>query len=255
MSNIKLSLNTEVLDNSNQQLSANFIEIANALTCFGVKAGVRILGYKSTELPLFNSLPLANRKQILDCLTVHLDICNQTINAGHSLKDSKQLLWYALKKLGYVPPADLFELIQNDMVVEVHNSELQQVFRNFTYYKYCSYTLEELHCTPWPELYERDMNCHLSIINTVSRLYSGEKRIIKHESDRHIVTEKKSVLGYEMDYQLLYAAGLKGSSKKVEAVLLCEKANILNKIGIDLEERKIKEYLEFSYQGVEGNRI
>lgn len=78
--------------------------------------------------------------------------------AREHYKDQVSLksLWLFLNKLKWQYPDELFEKLRDDDVVEVYSLEHTQIFRSFTFFQYCSYTLEDLQFRPWFELYRRD---------------------------------------------------------------------------------------------------
>lgn len=227
----------------NTRLVEDFRELADKLVSFGKQVGVRIIGYRDSRLPLFRALPLETQITIVHELKVYLEICDETRANGHGLNNSKQLVWYAMRKLGFIPPSNMFDLLDDSFVVEVHDRELHQVFRNFVFYEYCSYSLEELHCRPWPELYRRDEKAMASMLTVVSSLLEEKEKWVDCRGIKHFISETESAFRYDMNYELVYAFALKDKTRKVEAMLLCEQAQILNAPSVEEEGRMLDEYL------------
>lgn len=228
------------------QLVEDFRDLADQLVQFGSRVGVRIIGYRDSRLPLFRALPFETQSSIVSELKIYLEICSETLANGHDLKNSRQLVWYAMRKLGYIPPSNMFDLVDDSYVIEVHDRELHQVFRNFVFYEYCSYSLEELHCRPWPELYKRDQGAMNSMLEVVESLLEERSSWVDCRGIKHFISETESAFRYDMNYELVYAFGLKDKLRKVEAMLLCEKAEILNAPSIEDEGRLLNEYLKVS---------
>ena len=234
----------KIRSSDGSQFVEDFRELADRLVGFGSRVGVRIIGYRDSKLPLFRALAPETQESIVRELKFYLEICEETLANGHDLRNSKQLVWYAMRKFGFVPPSNMFDLVDDSYVVEVHDRELHQVFRNFVFYEYCSYSLEELHCRPWPELYKRDQNAMASMLEVVDSLLANRVSWVDCRGIKHFISETESAFRYDMNYELVYAFALKDKARNVEAMLLCEKAEILNAPSIEDEGRMLNEYLK-----------
>lgn len=65
-------------------------------------------------------------------------------------------LWSFLAENKLKYPIDLFDYITKGDIIEVYDNENKQVFRSYDFFRHCTYSLDELFSTPWPELYYRD---------------------------------------------------------------------------------------------------
>lgn len=222
----------------------SFRLLADHLVKLGEQIGVRIIGYRNPSLPLFRSLPSSAQAKIIEELKCYLQVCELTASAGHKLNDSRQLLWYGLRSLGYVPPSDLFDKITDQMVVEIHDPELHQVFRNFVFYQYCSYSLEELHCQPWTDLYLRDVRSIEAMMKVVNKIFVEGEPFVDCRGIKHYIVETQSVFKLKMNYELIYSWGLKRKSGKVEAWLIAEAAELIDPPSALEEERLLSPHLK-----------
>src|SRR5690349_13669207 len=130
-----LRANSSPVDN----FDAEFKLLANEISRLGAEIGVRIIPYRDPEIRLFCSQDSLAKKKIISDLSIYLQICQNTVANGHSVADSAMLTWNAIKLFGLSPPSDLFTHITSENVVEVHNREGIQIFRNFMFYTCCSY--------------------------------------------------------------------------------------------------------------------
>jgi hypothetical protein len=48
------------------------------------------------------------------------------------------------QKLGVHPPSELMSEMRSGEVIEIHNGEFLQVYRNLRFFELCSYTLDDL---------------------------------------------------------------------------------------------------------------
>lgn len=119
----------------------------------------------------------------------------------------KQLLWFALRSLRLAPPAEFFNILTNDHIVEVYMGT-RQVYRTFNYYSLCSYSLDELETTPWDQLFARkDPTVVEKIFGDVA-VALKERRIVYSEIPPHSVVETASALRNEFVYKLEFVAPL-----------------------------------------------
>lgn len=208
---------------------SQFKAIADEITKMADSVNIKIVPYYSDQLEHFVKLDSDIRKNILNSLQVYLNVYKAVQSEGSSLLDSVRVIWNALAQLGYRPASDLFSYINSGNIIEIHNNQLVQVFRNLTFFNYCSYSLEELYCYKMPELYTRDLTFEHDLMKYVQQIYSGEiKSIIKTELKPHTITELASRDRLHITDDIHYIAPLfdaKGGHQAV-ATLCIESARI-----------------------------
>ncbi len=189
-------------------LSCEFHSLSKQLAAYGQMAGVRIIPYHDSKLPHFTKLPLAQQKSILNSLLIANKIAQSTLDSGHELVNSKQMVWSALLYLGLKPPAGLFDKIESEDVVDIQNTA-GHVFRNFKFYEFCSYTLEELYSFYWTDLYVRNEAIEKTFLGFIQNMFSGiVKDVVKVDYIKHEIQEIFSVFKFSMKHQLRYYAPL-----------------------------------------------
>lgn len=119
----------------------------------------------------------------------------------------KQLLWFALRSLRLAPPAEFFNILKNDHIVEVYMGT-RQVYRTFNYYSLCSYSLDELETMPWDQLFARKDPTVVEKIFADVAVALKERRIVYSEIPPHSVVETASALQNEFLYKLEFVAPL-----------------------------------------------
>lgn len=206
--------------------TSDFRTMALQIAKFGAKAGVKIRPFKDEDLPYFSKLPIDKRKQIISSLDFLIRVCEATIKNGYSADDSAQLTWYAIKELGWRPSSDLFEKIDNDSIIEIYDTNNLQVFRNFNFFDFCSYTLEEIHCIPWTTLYYRpDESITKEILRHISDHFESHSYTTKYVGiPKHSVKETRSAQKYELFISLEYISLLFNSANSPEAIVAIETA-------------------------------
>jgi len=163
-----------IQSNNNDGIKASkFIDTVEKISAVVKSVGIDLKPYTTLELPYFTKLKDEAQNKALNNLETYYRICQQTVVGGKSLRDTAALTWFAIKEFGYRPPSELFNYINNENVIEIHTADGIQVFRNFEFYKYCSYTLEDLSCRPWNEIFEHDEKLIPDILAISGRVLSG----------------------------------------------------------------------------------
>ena len=141
------------------------------------------------ELPYFSNLPVAEQDRVLKELGIYVSICRHTLEMGFALEDSPRFTWVGLKRLGLIPPSDILSIIHKEDVIEIYNFQHCQVFRNFQFFKYCFYTIEEIFCRPWFELYERDTKITEALLASAQQLIEGRSDRIDRPTPDHPILQ------------------------------------------------------------------
>lgn len=200
---------------------------ATRLSILLAKEGVSVSPY-APELPFFSKLSLEDKRKANRHLGSYLDLCSEQVEEGYSLQDGSSFLWRALRKLDLVPRSDLFQYFHNESVIEIYSDDNRQVFRNINFFKYCSYTLEELHAREWWLLFHRDASVTDRLYAYVSQLIDETvKENILMEVPTHTVKELESVdlLEVEVDFKIMSPLT---KAKEVKAFLVSEDVRILS---------------------------
>lgn len=197
--------NTSYLVSDEKLLSSlvkEFTSVAVMLSEVLARNGVQVEPFKD-GLPYFRSLPVSKQQEILHQLKFYYQLCLEQILEGHSLKDSHTFTWRAFRKLGLKPTSDLFSFIEDGDLIELYDRDNRQLYRNFAYYDYCSYSLEELYSLEWWKLFERDPLISEQIMNEgIQVLASTEHKSIISKTPKHIVREIQSMGRLTNTYQL-----------------------------------------------------
>lgn len=189
---------------------AEFREIALWFSRLGEKftPAIVIRPFEDPSLPHFRALSVDARHRVLSSLrdthqiwleSVHEIEANQSSDQKEEVENdaSEQVrlvqsraLWRTLAKHGFRFPSDLFTSIGHQDVVEVYTADSLQVFRSLHFFKVCSYTLEQIYCIPWFDLYQRDASANQQSFELLARAITGELRgLVNEERDSHYVYE------------------------------------------------------------------
>jgi hypothetical protein len=189
--------------------SHSLFKLDRVLESLGV--GVRIRN--STYLP-----PITiEAERVIDLYGESLSEAREHYKDQISLKS----LWLFLNKLKWRYPDDLFEKLRDDDVVEVYSMENTQIFRSFTFFKYCSYTLEDLNYRPWFELYQRDESVLRGALAWLNRVRKDEvPELCQMDLPAHWISEVASPNPFHLQIKYNLLAILKSPEGVTQGYLI-----------------------------------
>jgi hypothetical protein len=142
-----------------RELLQDVSEFQNASERF--RKGMITLGVPYHEPPPgfatdFAKLDEKSRSRAIEGLKFYLHLCEVATERSWAPLNDHRLTWYALKRIGLKPPSSLFTHLQPESCIEIYDSAGVQIYRNFNFCKYVTYSLEELLIYPWTDLYGRN---------------------------------------------------------------------------------------------------
>lgn len=211
---------------SMQLIHEEFKRTAGKISMIFSTQGMRVRPFVD-GLPHFGRLSVDKQMDIIKNLKFYLELCEEQMAEGQSLRDNLSFTWKALGKLGLTPKSDLFSLVKDDDILEIYNSESRQLYRNLRYYDFCSYSIEELYSLEWWNLFSRDGDITLKLFEESHKIFNGEVDThIFSETREHVVSELNSVDRLSNKYRAKLLSPLT-VNKKAEAMIVVIEANSL----------------------------
>lgn len=121
----------------------------------------------------FHELPLATQSIVVNAWKDQSLFIQGALDAGLDATDEKGMLTYALGKLNLLCNFSLTNEVEAGDVIEIFNADYIQVYRSFSYFALCQYSLVELSAYPWYELYERASSVTKDLLTEVQKIYDG----------------------------------------------------------------------------------
>jgi len=147
------------------------------------------------SIDTFGQWPGAVQEQIRKNLAIYnTEALDLQRNGNHVGRDrDRKLLWRIFSKMGWVPPPELFDELGESDVIEVYDRNLIQIYRNTRFLELCSYPLDCIFSSQFPELFVRDKSINDEVMTvTASILANQHKSVVRLSGHPHIVTESKS---------------------------------------------------------------
>jgi len=107
----------------------------------------------TTAWDRFLALPLDTRDLIQSSWDAQSALLENAIRIGLDASDDQKLLRIVLESFGIELSENILKLMAPGDIVELENWEHISVYRSLNHYSYGRYSLIELCCTPWKDLY------------------------------------------------------------------------------------------------------
>ncbi|WII73347.1 hypothetical protein QJS83_05620 [Bdellovibrio sp. 22V] len=181
--------------------------------------GIVIRPHARHGLPFFNLLNDDEKLQVIRDLQQYYQICLDVKMNGRSLRDTKFFTLKALERHGFAVDPDLLDKIESNHLVEFYNFLQTQIFRTLLFFEVGSYTLEDLYCRKWYNLYERTPADQAAIEKTAAELFA-QKKTIRVNNPEHVIKERDSLERLSIRNKLLWASPLKKEGVDVAVILI-----------------------------------
>lgn len=151
-----------------------FIDLSVKLQKVLGREGLFVIPFEEPGLPFYSSLSFEQRQQIIGQMQTLLEIANDL--QAHNLKvtEPANLIRTFFKKFNLHAPTWVVDSITKYDIVDVWNLESRLIIASFNFFDICTYSLEELFCRPWAELFLREGDVHIQIFQLCRSLLNGE---------------------------------------------------------------------------------
>lgn len=150
------NLSFEADEDSGSSEIKRFKELALRYQEIGAQFGVNIYPYRSPEMPFFAKATSEERKKATDLLELIVSIHEETLAATEAPINTRQLIWRALRRLSLIPGSDVFERLTDEDVVVIYDENQQSIFWNLQFFRFSSFSVEEMFFVPWFKFTQRD---------------------------------------------------------------------------------------------------
>lgn len=184
------------------------------------KEGLALVAWSGSEPKHFLKLPDEIQAGVVERFRAYVEVCREVQMQGSSLRDDQTFLWRMFQKLRVHPPSDLMDQIQQGEVIEIHNKEFIQVYRNLRFFEICGYSIDDILSRPFWELVSRDQVITGTLVDIGQTLFSGKVLgVIPLNIPEHTVVELDSEGRNLLVVQQRIAAPLRDAHGTVDAAV------------------------------------
>jgi hypothetical protein len=187
---------------------ARYCDILQAYSDLIGQTGLAIVPFHEGRESRFESLEPGVQTQLIADLELQVKILHAGLNEGIAPYDDRRMAWWALRSFGFQPGSDTFEKIDFTDVIEIYNRDHKQIFRSLNFFRFLSYSLDEICTFQWWELYGRDADITARMIEVSQGLISGTLGVTVDYGGIHWVDEKFSERGFRTQIEPRMAAPL-----------------------------------------------
>lgn len=173
-----------------KQYSALLVTIADLAR----EAGSPIQAFEPSRPSKFPGLSPEIQSGIIATLSTCHDLCAGAVRNGLTLRQNDlSLAWWAIRSFNLRPLSDVFSHLKENDIIEIYDKDHVQIFRSFDFFKFVSYSLDEICTHSWWELYERDEKVTEKMIEVANQAVENKNpRTLLAPFPTHFTTEKFS---------------------------------------------------------------
>lgn len=220
-------MNTQLINFSSTDLSSSFeridqfVMLTEAFCEAAAMSNINVKAFRGYTPTYFTLLPADLQIQTLKTFSVYSEVATEMIAANESLASEHRFLWRMIQKLKLHPTKDLFSILEKDDIIEIYSvPDFIQIFRNMSFFSRCSYTLDEILCRPYWELFKREESVTAAIMRTAGGLAASKNPMtIAYDVPSHILEEIDSQSRFRCIVENKYLSPLFNAEKQVMAVV------------------------------------
>jgi PAS domain-containing protein len=152
-----------------------FRDQAEALVVLLKKSGIEIDALAGESLPFFSKLSPQKKETVIFALQALFEACEDMQASDASLTRNRSIAWRVMNTIGFKPQSDVFGMLEESDIIEIYDADFQIVFATPAFFQLTSYTLEDLYCRPWTELWYREPEIHSYIHSKVMETVLTER--------------------------------------------------------------------------------
>jgi hypothetical protein len=171
--NAQKVLPTHLVDYLADDLAASLMKQLEAFCALAETEGVRIRPYTERCIQEFRNFPTEVQTLIYKNFNFYFEAVQSIQASGIALRDTPRSLWHLFKMRGLRPTSDLFTVITDRSIVELYLPNHIQWYRSFNYYEYTSYSLGDLICYKWSDLFAHNETLMNYIMEAGEKIFSG----------------------------------------------------------------------------------
>lgn len=231
-------------DSGREALKKRFLKASYELYEAGKSVGCRIIPATHPSLPIFSSVDFSKQLEAVQTVENMASVYTSAVKEGHAIDHPASIVWFALRRLNLLPPSDFFDKLESTDVVEVYSKEGFHLFANLRFFDLCSYSLEQIYCRPWSQLWLREQNGLEDLMAVIDKAMDPDQRgTLIFEGLNHSVRELDSPFKYFLDYTIKGIAPVwERKPHRKSGFVIIERAEVLNPPEPDVAQLMLSEF-------------
>lgn len=185
-----MSLVVNAEDRGTSTRVREFGALAQEFAALSGREDVHIVPFRGEGPAFFAALPEPMQNDVLGRFREYVGIARDVVSEGGSLRNDQMFLWRFFQRFRIHPPSNLISEITAGEIIEVHDINFTQIFRNMRFFDLCSYSLDDLLCRPFWELVHRDPAISAMLVEQAGHYFSGRWTTMRLlDIPEHVVQE------------------------------------------------------------------
>ena len=180
-----------LLDNQKENFKIYSQELCKILKADGVEAAP----YRKSELPYFSMMSPDQQTQLIQSFKTQVEVGKSLQAMGLNITRSNYTFLAAvLTKLNLALPSEALDSLDELDYMAVYNHFHQMILLTPNHLAWMTYTLEDLHCRAWYQLFKREETVEKELMKRAAAVAMGQTPGIVFNTDipAHLVTELDS---------------------------------------------------------------
>lgn len=177
-------------------LNLSFIELLAKIQTRLLSMGHNTVSPTTNMVAVFDNLDFARREFVLEVLHDNLASVNEAstehwrIGQIDRLCELRSLSRYLSSRRLVLARPELMNLIDEDDVIEIYNTEGIQIYRSWSCFRVCSYSLVDLLLHDWDTLYERPTSVVAHISECIANALSPDLPLVTYGVPEYLIAER-----------------------------------------------------------------
>ncbi len=203
------------LNKDNTEKYSRFSSILERISDEAAQRGFLARPFAKDSFAKLFSLTASQQEAIFGHLEKYLNLlrANELENSAGTEQNirtrEQSILQTCARKLEIMFGSDVYSHLTSEHIIEIYTQDLNQIYRNFSFFNLCSYSLLDLLTYPFHELYERSLQVNSLLMEAgqilSTRPYSLEPINLSH-IPAHYMRERlsESKLCFNVEFKAMY---------------------------------------------------
>lgn len=171
--------------------TTQFRQYAEELSALIEQHGYAVRPYNNPVLPHFYGLSEEDQDSAIHRIAEYLEVC-RSIYGRSGLTDT-EIVQKVFEFYGYEYNDQILDMIKTPgHILEIYLPNHIQVFRSFDFYQLTSYTIEDVYCRRWMDLYLRDERITAKIFESAEKVFHGIEAL-QFLAEKHLLKERATL--------------------------------------------------------------
>lgn len=180
-------------ESSQNPLHARYLACLDRLLGLVESVSLNHVPKVSRNLPYFSGLADSEKERLIDLTELLADSTEELLRNQESALDGMKLAQTFLARAALHTASDAFRSYRDGDFVEIYLSNGQSIFSSLNIIALSSYTLEELQCRPWTDLWHREDSVTQQLMALIGGILTDhERKTVYMPTPVHQIFERAS---------------------------------------------------------------